>query len=144
MQNNANSHEIKKSFWIISSIFLVWNLMGVLNFFMQMSPEFIASMPETHQKIIELRPFWGTISFAIAVIGGAIGCILLLLKKAISYNVFLISLGAVVITMIPHLGIIGSVISDPFEIIMMIVMPILVALFLAWYSKYSIGKKWIQ
>jgi hypothetical protein len=39
-------------------------------------------MPETHRAIIDTRPAWATGEFAVAVFGGALGCLLLLLKKA--------------------------------------------------------------
>jgi hypothetical protein len=49
--------------------------------FMQMNAEAIAAMPETHRAIIEGRPAWATGGFAIAVFGGAIGCLLLLFRN---------------------------------------------------------------
>ena len=39
---------------------------------------------------------------------------------------------------------IRSTINDPFEIVMMILMPLVVAVFLIWYSKRAISKGWIN
>lgn len=73
--------------------------MGGLNFVMQMDASAIASFPETHRAIIESRPAWAMAGFALAVFGGALGCVLLLLRKAIASYVFAASLLGVIITM---------------------------------------------
>ena len=82
---------------------------------------------DTHRAIIEVRPAWATGAFAIAVFGGALGCLLLLLRKSTAYYLFIASLLGVIVAMIPHLDMIGSTINDPFEIVMMILMPLVVA-----------------
>jgi len=46
-----------------------------------MNTEMVSSYRETEQAIIQSRPLWAAIGFAIAVFGGALGGILLLLKK---------------------------------------------------------------
>jgi len=69
-----NSAKIHWSFWLISGLAFVWNAMGILNFFVQMVPEIVKTFPESHQAIINGRPVWATLGFAIAVFGGTIGC----------------------------------------------------------------------
>jgi hypothetical protein len=118
--------------------------MGVMNFFMQMDPDFIASMPETHRAIIEVRPGWATGGFALSVIGGAVGCLLLLLRKSAAFHVFVMSLVGTIMQVIPHFHMIGSTIKDPFEIVMMIVMPFVVAGFLIWYARLGDNKGWLR
>lgn len=132
------------SFWAIGAITLIWNVMGVINFMMQMNADMVATMPETHRAIIEVRPAWATGAFAIAVFGGALGCLLLLLRKTAAYYLFIASLLGVIVTMTPHLDMIGSTVNDPFEIVMMIVMPLMVAVFLIWYTKQAMYKGWIS
>ena len=39
---------------------------------------------------------------------------------------------------------IGSTINDPFEIVMMILMPLVVAVFLIWYTTPAMSKGWIS
>ena len=130
------------SFWAIGAVALIWNLMGVINFFVQMNADLVAAMPETHRAIIEGRPAWATGGFAIAVFGGALGCLLLLLRKSAAFYLFIASLLGVIVTMIHTLGLAGS--FSPFEISMMILMPLVVAAFLIWYSKRALGKGWIS
>lgn len=131
------------SFWTIGIVALIWNVMGGINFFVQMNPDALASFPETHRAIIEGRPAWATGGFAIAVFGGALGCLLLLLKKSVAYYLFIASLLGVLVTMIHTLGIASSTIDfSLFEILMMIVMPLVVAVFLIWYLKWAVSKGW--
>jgi hypothetical protein len=76
---------------------------------------------ESHRAIIEARPAWATGAFAIAVFGGALGCLLLLLKKSAAYYLFIASLLGVIVQLIPTLGILGSTIDfSPPDIVMII------------------------
>ena len=71
------------SFWVIGTVTLIWNLMGVINFFMQMNPDVLAAYRESERALIESRPSWATIAFALAVFGSVIGCVLLLLRNSV-------------------------------------------------------------
>ena len=133
------------SFWAIGAVTLIWNVMGVINFFVQMNADALASFPESHRAIIEGRPAWATGAFAIAVFGGALGCLLLLLRKSAAYYLFIASLLGVIVQLIHTLGIAGSTIDfSPFEVLMIILMPPVVAAFLIWYSKWAESKGWIS
>jgi len=132
-------------FWIIGAVALIWNVMGVINFFVQMNPSALASYPESHRAIIEGRPAWATGAFAVAVFGGALGCLLFLLRKSAAYYLFIASLLGVIVQLIHTLGIASSTIDfSPFEISMIILMPLVVAAFLIWYSKQAESKGWIS
>jgi hypothetical protein len=133
------------SFWAIGAVALVWNVMGVMNYFMQMNADALASFPESHRAIIASRPAWATGGFAIAVFGGALGCLLLLFRKSAAIYLFIASLLGVIVAMTHTLGIAGSASNfSPFEIVMMILMPLAVAAFLIWYSKQAERKGWIS
>jgi len=133
--NDKNIGGVHWSFWAIGAVALIWNVMGVINFFVQMNADALASFPESHRAIIEGRPAWATGGFAIAVFGGTLGCLLLLLRKSAAYYLFIASLLGVIVTMIHTISIAGSTIDfSPFDILMMILMPLVVAAFLIWYS----------
>ncbi len=141
--NDEDVGGVHWSFWAIGAAALIWNLMGVINFLMQMNADVLAAMPESHRAIIEGRPAWATGGFAIAVFGGALGCLLLLLRKSAAYYLFVASLLGVIVTMTHTLGIANSTIEfSPFEILLMILMPLVVAAFLIWYSKQVQSKGW--
>ena len=143
--NNKAVGGVHWSFWVIGAITLIWNVMGVINFFVQMNAGALAAMPEAHRAIIEGRPAWATGGFAIAVFGGALGCLMLLFKKSVAYYLFIASLLGVIVQLIHTLSIASSTTHfSPFEISMIILMPLVVAVFLIWYSKLAKSKDWIR
>lgn len=128
------------SFWIIGAVGLIWNVMGGMNFVMQLNADSLASYPESYRPIIECRPAWATAAFAIAVFGGAIACLLLLLKKPAAYWLFIASLFGVIVTM----GHIYSVTGfSAFDIWIGVLMQLAVAALLIWYAKHAQTKGWI-
>lgn len=140
--NEQSTNKAHWSFWLISIFMLIWNVMGCINYFMQMDPEMVSSYRETEQAIIQVRPLWVTAGFAIAVFGGALGCILLLLKKSVSFYLFVASFLGVLIAIAHSLTLnIGFSTGEIFGIVLM---PVLVAAFLIWYSKYVKGKGWLN
>ncbi len=138
--NDENVGGVHWSFWAIGAISLIWNITGVINFFVQMNPDMLAAYPESMRAIVEGRPIWATVGFAIVVFGGALGCLLLLLRKSVAYNLFIASLLGVIVTMTHTLGV-GI---DFGEILGNILMPLVVAAFLIWYSKQAESKGWIS
>ena len=143
--NDETVGGVRWSFWTIGAVALIWNVMGVINFFGQMNAGMLAAMPESERAIIEGRPAWATGAFAIAVFGGALGCLLLLLRKSAAYYLFIASLLGVIVQLIHTLGIASSTIDfSPLDILMIILMPLVVAAFLIWYSKQTESKGWIR
>ena len=130
------------SFWVIGAVALLWNVMGAINFFMQMDPDMLAAYRESERAIIEGRPAWATAGFAIAVFGGALGCLLLLLRKSVAFYLFIASLLGVIVAMTHTLGV-GADFGLG-EILGIILMPVVVAAFLIWYSKRAENKGWIS
>ncbi|MBL7004406.1 MAG: hypothetical protein ISR69_10310 [Gammaproteobacteria bacterium] len=137
--NDKNLNAVHWSFWINAVALLLWNVMGGINFMMQMNPEMLANYPEAARSLVEARPLWATVAFAIAVFAGAIGCLLLLLKKSVAYYVFIASLLGVLVTNIYTFGITSST-----EIWVGSLMSLVVATFLIWYSKRAKRLGWIK
>ncbi len=133
------------SFWAIGAVALIWNVMGCINYVVQMNPDVLATYSESARATVEGRPAWATGAFAIAVFGGALGCLLLLLRKSAATYLFIASLLGVIVTHSHTLGIFGPTIDfHPSEIVLMILMPLVVAAFLIWYSKQAEHKGWIS
>lgn len=130
------------SFWLISAIALIWNVLGSVNFFMQMNPDMLDAYRESERAIIQGRPVWATGAFAVAVMVGALGGLLLLLRKSAATYMFIASLAGVIVTMIHTLGVDYD--FTPVELLVMVVMPAVVAALLIWYSKHAEGRGWIS
>jgi len=140
--NDENVVGVHWSFWAIGAVGLIWNVLGAINFVVQMNADSLAAYREVEQALIVGRPAWATVSFAIAVFGGALGCLLLLLKKSAAFYLFVASLLGVILTMTHSLGV--DVNFGPGEIVGIILMPLVIAAFLIWYSKHAKGKGWIS
>lgn len=139
------TRDVPWSFWTIGTVALLWYLMGSLNFLAQMNPDVVAAMPATHRAIIEGRPFWATATFGIGVFGGALGCVLLLLRRSAAIPVFAVSLLGVVVTTMHTVRVAGA--SEGFgvfEIVMMIASSPIVGAFLLWYAKQTARRDWIR
>ena len=132
------------SFWLLAVFALIWNVLGSLNYLGQMNADLVATMPDTHRAIIEGRPAWATGGFAVSVFAGALGGLLLLLRKSAAFYLFVASLLGAVVTMIHTIDVATSKIDfDTVEIGVMILAPLIVAAFFIWYSKQAEGKSWI-
>ncbi len=139
--NDKTVGGIHWSFWIIIVVTIIFNVMGVINYFVQMNADSLASSPESYRPIIEGRPAWATGGLAIAVFGGSLGCLLLLLRKSTAFYVFIASLLGVIVSMMHVFGVAGL---SSFEIWMGVLMQLVVTAFLIWYSKQAQSKGWIR
>lgn len=88
-------------FWVVSALALIWNLAGVMAYLGQvMAPDDVLSqMEKAIRDAISQRPAWATAAFATAVWGGAIGSLLLLIRKKLAHPVFMLSLVGVIVQM---------------------------------------------
>jgi hypothetical protein len=139
---NGKPINIHWSFWLIGTMALVWTGMEMTDFLMQMNSDMLILYSESERMIIEGRPFWATVSFAIAVFTGMLGGFLLLLTKSRSYKFFVASLVAVLITQTSVL--VADVEFSLVELAGIVLMPILVAAFLVWYTKLALNKHWLN
>jgi hypothetical protein len=135
------------AFWIISVLALIWNLMGVMMYIMQvtMSPETLQALPEAEQQLYTNIPMWATAAFAIAVWGSTLGCILLLLRKKLANPVFTIAYFAIMVQMVHSLFISKSIeVYGPGQAASMPIMIILIGGFLIWYSRRATAMGWLK
>jgi len=125
-------NKVHWSFWVVVALALVWNLMGAINFLVQMNPDMVASYRESERTIIEGRPIWATGAFATGVFGGLIGSVLLLLRQRYTVYVFGVSLAGVIGAQLHTLGI--GIDFGVDEIVGIVVSPIVVGIFLIWFA----------
>lgn len=139
------SNKPTRWFWILAIAALVWNLLGVMAYVMQvsMTEEALALLPEDQRVLYETVPAWATAAFAIAVFAGAVGCIALLLRKSWATPLFVLSLAGVLVQMF-H----SFFLSDALEVYGAsgMVMPILVLVIAVWlvgFSRSAAAKGWL-
>ena len=144
--NDEATSSVPKMFYWISGAALVWNLIGIAAYVGQvtMSAETLAALPDDQRALYENVPTWVTSAFAIAVNAGAIGCLLLLLRKSLAVPLLILSLVAVLAQM-SHtffmsnaLEVMGgtAAIGPAFVII--------VGAYLVWFANDAKSKGWIS
>ena len=133
-------------FWVISSMALVWNLMGVFNYLTQafMTNEVLATLPKDQQLLYEDVPAWVTAAFATAVFSGTVGALLLLLKKKNASILFILSFVGIIIQMTYGLLINENTDSYGPLGLLMPLMIIVVGAYLIWYSKKASENRWLS
>jgi hypothetical protein len=133
-------------FWVVTGIALVWNLMGVMAYIVQvtMSPEALQALPENERTLLESVPAWATSAFAIAVWGSTLGSILLLMRKKIATPVFILSFAGILVQMYYNLFMSKSMeVYGPGGLAMPI-MVLVFGVFLIWFSRKSTANGWIN
>lgn len=136
----------RRLFYVISSLALVWNLMGVFNYLGQvlMSDEVLASLPKDQQLLYQDDPAWVTAAFAVAVFSGTLGAVFLLLKKKIASTFFILSFVGIVTQM--SYGLLLDEKTDNYGPLglLMPLMIIAVGAYLIWYSKKAKENRWLS
>ncbi|HSG59338.1 MAG TPA: hypothetical protein VLA06_07395 [Woeseiaceae bacterium] len=135
------------SFWVFSGAALVWNLIGLVFYYGQvtMAPETAATLTAAQQEFFATTPTWATAAHAIGVTAGVLGSLLLLFRKALATPVFALSL----------LGVLAQdlhafVLSDALEVfgganaLILPAVVLVVAVALVWYSNSSKQKGWLS
>lgn len=133
-------------YWIIASILLIWNLMGILNYVQHMTvtEEMLQQMPENQRILYADFPEWVQIAFAVAVFGGAIGSIALLIKRKLAVQAFILSLIGIVVQMGHSISIAAQMDSGGEWVYIMTVLLIGTGAFAIWLSKYAVSQNWIK
>lgn len=141
-----SSHSNPKWFKPIVIIALLWNLIGVINFFIHinLSEEAIAALPEAEQALMNSTPLWSLLAFALGVFGGAIGSLGLLIQKKWAFYPLLFSLVGVVAQMTYWLFFTQAVDVYGSETYTMPVLVILVAFFLLRLAKKGIKEGYLN
>ena len=86
----------KSPLWFssLSVLALLWNLAGLFAVVadLRLSAADIASLTAAEQAMYEARPLWSVVASLVAVVGGTLGCVGLLLRKRVSLILFYLSL----------------------------------------------------
>jgi hypothetical protein len=88
-----------KWYWPVTILALVWNLLGCAAYLhdVTLTPDAIAQMSADQQALYAGRPAWAVAATAIAVWGGALGCVGLILRKRWALPLLMASLAGVIV-----------------------------------------------
>jgi hypothetical protein len=144
--NTVNSAVRPKSFWVVAVLALLWNLLGVAMFALQMmmTPEALAAMPAEQRQVYEATPSWLNIAFAAAVFGGVLGALGLLLKKRWAVPFFALSLIGLLVQVIATFVVTPAWQAYGLAGLVMPVLLIVIALLLLGYSRKAAARGWLE
>ena len=132
-------------FWVIVLLGLLWNALGCFNFIMQSILGAVADLPLAYKLVIASRPGWVTVAFFIAVFGGALGCVLMLLRRATARPALFLSFIGVLLTTIGvllttgHALWLGAAATGGLSVVISSGMSVAVAAGLVWYTHCKLG-----
>jgi len=135
-----------RSFYIIGIAALIWNLIGVMTYVMQvtMSEAAIAALPEGQQAFIQNSPVWVTAAYAIATNAGALGCVLLLVRQSWAYLVLVVSFAGILVQNLYGYFMGGAVEVYGAAGVGLSVAVMAIGAFLIWYAKGATDKGWLK
>ena len=134
-------------FWIVSVVALLWNLLGAMAYLAQafITDEGKGMLPADQLELLENTPAWATAAFAIAVWGGVLGCIGLLVRKKWARPVLLVSLLGILVQMSYAFFMTNA--TEVYGTAQGVVMPLLlivIGIGLVLFAKSSQNKGWIS
>ena len=134
-----------RGFWIIGYLALMWNLIGVMTYLMTvtMSQETLNGMPDAERALYSGVPALVTAAYAVAVFGGTLGSLALLLRKAWSIPVFVVSLAAIVVQMGHALFMTALLEVQGAGGAVVPLLIVVIAAFLVWYATVARQRGWI-
>ena len=128
----------------VSILALLWNLMGCVAYLsdVMLTAGDIAAMDATQHALYNSRPAWAVAATAVAVWGGAAGCIGLILRKRWSAVLLELSLAGVIVQDI-GLFILSGVNPGTFVMVMQGLV-LLIAIGLVMLSRRAIANHWLS
>lgn len=87
------------SFWIVSGLLLVWNLLGITAYVMQSGADLnaLARTDPVSARAFAEMPQWAWMVYALGVASGAVGALVLLLRRRTAVAMFILSLLAILV-----------------------------------------------
>jgi hypothetical protein len=134
-------------FWIVAVVALLWNLVGVAMFAMQMSmgPDDLAALEEGQRAMFESTPVWVWAAYGVAVVSGTLASIALLVRRRFAVTLFWISLIAVIVQFAWIAFLSGAMESmGTLEALGLPLFIVAVAALLVWFSGRSAARGWLR
>jgi len=131
LMNESTTTKPATWFWVVASLALLWNLLGLIAYAMQ-DPMTLTS------------PVWANAAYCLAVIAGTFGCIFLILRNRLAIVLFVLSLMGVVTQ-----NVYDFLMSDVLEVygIVVIIFPCVVfviGLLLIGLTRHADQKNWLH
>jgi hypothetical protein len=133
MEDTQKNSPVGRLFWVMAIVALIWNGLGAINFVQQLSEAGLSTLPPEYQVYVQTRPTWAFLAFAVSVVAGIVGAILMLIRSKISVPAFVISsLGALVVTF-------STLTSGITSVIVGSALSVVLALVFVWFASRKLA-----
>ena len=149
MNATTASHATPRPAWFMIAAIaaLLWNLIGVAMFAMHytMSPEALAALPAEQQSLFAAMPGWTWVAYGVAVVAGALGSLMLVLRRRAATPLLLVSLLAVVAQFVwqaflsEAVALLGAV-----EALGLPAFILVVAALVYWFARRAAARGWLR
>lgn len=132
-------------FKVVAVLALLWNLLGCMAFFadLQLSADDIAKLPEAQQALYAARPGWALIATGVAVFGGAIGSIGLLVRRKWAFPVLVLSLVGILVQDFGLFVLVdGASLAGPVAVVLQAIV-LAIGIGLVLISRKAIARGWL-
>lgn len=133
-------------FAVLAVLALLWNLAGLFAVVadLKLSAAEIAALPLDQQALYRARPGWSVVASVVAVVGGTLGCIGLLLRRRWAVPALAASLVGVVVQDIGIFVVAGAAsVAGPVPMVLQsVVFAIAVGLLLL--ARRAVARSWLQ
>jgi hypothetical protein len=109
-----------------------------------MSEETLATLPSEQAEVILNTPAWATAGYALAVWFGALGSLLLVLKRKIATPLLIISLVGIVIQQYHSFFVIDALEIYGASAAILPLIVLIIGLYLPWLSRTATAKGWLK
>ncbi len=106
----APAGKAPRTFYIVGVLALLWNLVGAFDYVMTetKNPAYMGQFSPEQLEYFYGFPAWFIAFWALAVWGGVLAAVLLLMRRKLAVHVFLISFLCMVVTSIYSYGVVGA------------------------------------
>lgn len=124
---------------------LLWNLIGCAAYLsdVMLTPEAVAKMSAEQQALYAARPAWSVGATAIAVWGGAAGCLGLIMRKRWAMPLLIASLAGVIVQDVSLFGLRGAAAQIPPAALVLQGLVLLIAIGLVVLARKAAARGWI-
>lgn len=131
--------KLPASFWIVGALFLLWNLFGCAMYLWDVtaSEEAILAI-ENGEAMLAAKavyPIWAKAAYALAVWGGLLASILLLMRKKLAVPLYILSVVTAIICFIPSFTVPEMKAAGGDTYWLMPVIVVLIGLIEVWWSR---------
>jgi hypothetical protein len=138
----AQATKTPRHLWAVGIVALLWNLLGAMDYIMTQTRNeaYMSQFTPDQLEFFYGFPAWLVAFWAVAVWGGVLGAVLLLMRRKLAVPVFLVSLLCMVVMSIHNYGFAGGAEIVGGTGFVFSVVIFVVALLLVIYSRRMAGR----